>query len=292
MSPIVEKERELSEYLEEWYNARFEEWNDIYRAVHRDRHTGIYLLNSGDKLLQLLYDIIGNMEDHLWVGANCHLIPSQFSSIAQLLQFLDNFQQHIKNQYHLIKANLKGEETDMIVVDMFKMCNDIEQMVVRCQSIYLTDDTIPIPYQQAQAALRNNDVSQFVELIESLIKNIPYNIHKEKLDEGYYHTIIHTITSILGMSPVSEAETADGRIDMMIEFPNRIYIMEFKYSADNKDRSGEALKQIVDKEYAKAYYLRGKIIDGVGMSFSQKSRNVDFFVQERLYMPQVVPYKM
>ena len=94
------------------------------------------------------------------------------------------------------------------------------------------------------------------------------------------------------MSPVSESETSDGRIDMMIEFPNRIYIMEFKYSADNKDRSREALKQIVDKEYAKAYYFRGKIIDGIGVSFSQESRNVDFFVQDRLYIPQVVPYKM
>ena len=32
MSPIVEKERELSDYLEEWVAARYGEWNDIYRA--------------------------------------------------------------------------------------------------------------------------------------------------------------------------------------------------------------------------------------------------------------------
>ena len=133
-------------------------------------------------------------------------------------------------------------------------------------------------------------MKQFVELIGSLIKNIPYNMHKEKLDEGYFHTIIHTITSILGMTPVSEAEIADGRIDTMIEFPNRIYIMEFKYSADNKDRAEEAFKQIIDKGYAQAYFLRGKIIDGIGMSFSQESRNVDFFVHNRLYTPRVNPY--
>lgn len=290
MSPIVEKERELSDYLEEWVAARYGEWNDIYRATNRDRHTGIYRLESGDKLLQLLYDIIGNIEDHFSVDKNCHLIPSQFSSIPQLLQFLENFQQHIKQHFYLIERNLRGVETDMVVVDMFKMCNDIDQMVTRCQSIYLADNSIPIPYQQAQAALRNNDVKQFVELIGSLIKNIPYNLHKEKLDEGYFHTIIHTITSILGMTPVSEAELADGRIDTMIEFPNRIYIMEFKYSADNKDRAEEAFKQIIDKGYAQAYFLRGKIIDGVGMSFSQESRNVDFFVHNRLYTPRVNPY--
>jgi len=291
MSPVVEKERELSEYLEEWVAARYGEWNDIYRATNRDRHTGIYRLESGDKLLQLLYDIIGNIEDHFSVDKNCHLIPSQFSSIPQLLQFLENFQQHIKRHFYLIERNIRGVETDMVVVDMFKMCNDIDQMVTRCQSIYLTDDNIPIPYQQAQNALRSYNVKLFVELIGSLIKSVPYDIHKEKLDEGYFHTIVHVITSVLGMYPISEAETSDGRIDMMIEYPNLIYIMEFKYSPDNRDRSGEALKQIIDNKYADAYLIKGKPIEGVGMSFSKECRNVDFFVQERLFTPSISIYE-
>lgn len=167
---------------------------------------------------------------------------------------------------------------------------DIDQMVTRCQSIYLTDDTIPIPYQRAQNALRNNNVKLFVELIGSLIKSVPYNIHKEKLDEGYFHTIIHTITAVLGMYPISEAETVDGRIDMMIEYPNRVYIMEFKYSSDDKDRSHEALDQIKEKEYAKPLYMKGKIIEGIGISFSQKSHNIDTFRQERLYTPRTALY--
>lgn len=290
MSPIVEKERELSLYLEEWASARYGEWNDFYRSTNRDRHTGIYLLESGNELLQLLYDIIGNTEDHFFVEKNRHLIPSKFSSIPQLMQFLENFKQHIKNRYHLIEINLKGEETDSVVFEMYKMCNDIDQMVTRCQSIYLTDECIPIPYQQAQNALRNNNVQLFVELIGSLIKSVPYNIHKEKLEEGYFHTIIHAITAVLGMYPVSEAEIADGRIDMMIEYPSRIFIMEFKYSKDNKDRSEEALKQIKDNNYAGAYYIKGKVIEGIGMSFSQGTRNVEYYVQEQLYTPSVSIY--
>ena len=287
MSPIIEKERDLSEYLEEWINARFEKWNDIYRAVCRDRHTGIYQLISGDELLQLLYDIISNMEEHLFVNANCHLIPSRFSSIVQLMRFLENFQQYIKERYHLIEINQKGEETDMIVVDMTRICYDIDQMVTRCKRIYKTDVNIPIPYQLAQNALQSNDVELFVKLVRSIIKSVPYNIHKEKLDEGYFHTIVHVITSVLGINPISEAETSDGRIDMMIEYPNLIYIMEFKYSPDNKDRSGEALKQIKDKNYADTYLIKNKPIEGVGMSFSKESRNIDFFVQERLHTPSI-----
>lgn len=290
MNPIVEKERELSNYLEEWFAARFREWNETYTNIYRDRRTGIYRLKSGNELLQLLTNIIENLNDHFSIEENQHIIPSQFSAIPQLLQFLGRFQQHIKDRYYLIEKNLRGEETDMIVIDIYKMCFDIDQMVTRCQSIYQTNDDIPIPYQQAKNALRNNNVKLFMALIGSLIKNVPYSIHKEKLDEGYFHTIVHVMTSFLGMNPVSESEISDGRIDMMIEFPNLIFIMEFKYSPDNQDRSNEALNQIKDKEYAKAYLIKGKTIEGIGISFSKESRNVDYYKQERLFTPTISIY--
>lgn len=290
MHHIVEKEKELSLYLEEWITARYSDWNMFYHSTNQNKRNAIYRLKSGERLMDLLDDIIGNIEEHFAFDVNSHIIPSRFSSIPQLLQFLDNFQKHIKKQFHLIEKNIIGEETDSIVIEMYKMCSDIDQMVTRCLSIYQADEDIPIPYQQARMALRNNDVKLFVELIGSLIKNVPYNIHKEKMDEGYFHTIIHVITAVLGMSPVSEAEISDGRIDMMMEYPTRIFIMEFKYEANGKDRSIEALQQIKDNRYAEAYYIKGKVIEGVGISFSKETRNVSAFVTERLYTPQVYPF--
>lgn len=290
MHPIVEKERELSKYLEEWISARYKDWSMFYHSANQDKRNGVYRLKSGDRLMDLLDDIMGNIEEHFAFDATSHIIPSRFSSIPQIMQFLDNFQKHIKKSFHLIENNFNGEETNLVVIEMYKMCQDIDQMVTRCQGIYMPDENIPIPYQQARMALRNNNVKLFVELIGSLIKNVPYSIHKEKLDEGYFHTIIHVITAVLGMSPVSEAETSDGRIDMMIEYPNLIYIMEFKYSDDDTDRSQEALNQIIKKEYAKSYYIKGKIIEGVGMTFSRENRNVTTFANCRLYSPQISVY--
>lgn len=290
MHHMVEKEKELSLYLEEWITARYSDWNMFYHSTNQNKRNGIYLLKSGARLMDLLDDIMGNIEEHFAIDANSHIIPSRFSSIPQVLQFLDNFQKHIKKQFHLIEKNIIGEETDSIVIEMYKMCSDIDQMVTRCLSIYQADEDIPIPYQQARMALRNNDVKLFVELIGSLIKNVPYSMHKEKVDEGYFHTIIHVITAVLGMSPVSEAEISDGRIDMMMEYPNRIFIMEFKYEANGKDRSREALQQIKDSRYAEAYYIKGKVIEGVGISFSKETRNVSAFMTERLYTPQVYPF--
>lgn len=290
MNKIVEKERELSMYLEEWVSARYTDWDMFYHSTCQTRRTGIYLLKSGTELMDFLNDIMGNIEDHFSYDANCHIIPSRFSSIPQLMQFLENFKHHIKSHCYLLDKNIDGADTNAIVFEMYKMCNDIDQMVTRCQSIYQSDDNILMPYLQARNALRDHKLDQFVKSLYSLIKCVPYNIHKEKLDEGYFHSIIHIITSVLGLSPISEIETSDGRIDMMIEFPNLIYIMEFKYSGDNKDRSDEALKQIKDKEYAKAFFIKGKVIEGVGMSFSQKTHNIEYYKQDLLYTPSIDIY--
>lgn len=290
MYPIVEKEKELSLYLEEWISARYKGWNMFYNSANQNKRNGIYRLKSGERLMDLLDDIMGNIEEHFALEEGRHIIPSCFSSISQLLQFLENFNNYIKNRYHLIEKNLKGEDTSTIVWEMYRMCNDIDQMVTRCQSIYLYEDNIPIPYQQAKNALKNNDVRTFIQLLQSLISSVPYNVHKEHLDEGYFHTIIHVITSVLGMSPISEMETSDGRIDMEIEFPNTVFVMEFKYSGDDKDRSQEALDQIEKKEYAKPLYMKGKVIEGVGLSFSQKTRNIEYFMQKRLYSPRTALY--
>ena len=287
MSPIVEKEKELSEYLAEWITARYSEWRDFYQDTNDNRRSGIYLLKSGTELMDLFNSIMGNIQEHFCFEDGTHIIPSRFSSITHLLQFLENFNRYLKSHYSLIEQNMEGETTSMIVFELYRICYDIDQMVTRCQQIYQSENDIPIPYQQAKTALYNNNVKMFVEMVQSMIKSIPYNIHKEKLDEGYFHTIIHVITSLLGMSPISEVTTNDGRIDLMIEYPSYVYIMEFKYSNDGSDKSQDALKQIKDKEYAKAFYIKGKPIDGVGVSFSQGSRNIDHFVVEHLYSPSV-----
>lgn len=72
-------------------------------------------------MLQLLFDIIENIGEHFATEARRHIIPSKFSSIPQLLQFLDNFQKHIKNRYNLIEQNMDGVNTDMIVFDIFRI---------------------------------------------------------------------------------------------------------------------------------------------------------------------------
>lgn len=284
---IKNLENELSLYVRKWVDARWTDWNIIHTSVSRDRRTGIYRLKQGERLLDYLNSIMGNIEDHLGMSEGQHLIPSKFSSINQFAKFLQDFTQYLRDNYHLVEANFNGEQTDLIVVDIANMVNDIIEMSNRCLDVILNDDNVPIPYKQVKKCLYDNDIKEFVSLINSIIKSIPYLIHKEKFNEGYFHSFFHVALTLIGMRPLSEVVTSDGRIDMVIDCPKTIYIMEFKYSPNDKDLSEVALKQIKRKKYHLPYIIQQKPIVGIGFSFGESAREITDFKDWALYQPEL-----
>lgn len=285
---ITKLERELSEFVREWIDARWQKWSLNNKAIRRDRRTGIYSLNQGGKLLDYLDSIMGNLEDYLDMDKGQHLIPSKFSSINQFAQFLQNFTQYLRDNYYLIEINFNKEQTDIIVADIANMVNEIIEMSNRCLDIILVDDNVPIPYQQVKKSLYNGDVKEFISLLNSIIKSIPYLIHKEKFNEGYFHSFFHVALTLIGMRPLSEVATSDGRIDMVINCPKTIYIMEFKYSPNDKDLSKVALEQIKSKKYHQPYIIQQKPIVGIGYSFGEGTREITNYRDETLYVPGII----
>lgn len=285
---ITKLERELSEFVREWIDARWQKWSLNYKAIRRDRRTGIYSLNQGGKLLDYLDSIMGNLEDYLDMDKGQHLIPSKFSSINQFARFLQNFTQYLRDNYYLIETNYNKEQTDIIVTDIANMVNEIIEMSNRCLDIILVDDNVPIPYQQVKKSLYNGDVKEFISLLNSIIKSIPYLIHKEKFNEGYFHSFFHVALTLIGMRPLSEVATSDGRIDMVINCPKTIYIMEFKYSPNDKDLSKVALEQIKSKKYHQPYIIQQKPIVGIGYSFGEGTREITNYRDETLYVPGII----
>ena len=289
---ITKLERELSEFVSEWIDARWQKWFLNYEAIRRDRRTGIYSLNQGGKLLDYLDSIMGNIEAHLGMDKGQHLIPSKFSSINQFAQFLQNFTQYLRDNYNLVEINLNKEYTDIIVVDIATMVKEIIEMSNRCLDIILDDENVPIPYQQVKKSLYKGDIKELVCLLNSIIKSIPYLIYKEKFNEGYFHSFFHVALTLIGMRPLSEVATSDGRIDMVIDCPKAIYIMEFKYSQNDKDLSNDAFDQIKDKKYHQPFILQQKTIVGIGYSFGERSRQITNYRAETLYVPQIILDKL
>ena len=289
---IMKLERELSKFVREWIDARWQKWSLNYDAIRRDRRTGIYSLNQGGKLLDYLDSIMGNIEAHLGMDKGQHLIPSKFSSINQFAQFLQNFTQYLRDNYNLVEINLNKEYTDIIVVDIATMVKEIIEMSNRCLDIILDDENVPIPYQQVKKSLYKGDIKELVCLLNSIIKSIPYLIYKEKFNEGYFHSFFHVALTLIGMRPLSEVATSDGRIDMVIDCPKAIYIMEFKYSPNDKDLSNDAFDQIKDKKYHQPFILQQKTIVGIGYSFGERSRQITNYRAETLYVPQIILDKL
>ena len=67
----------------------------------------------------------------------------------------------------------------------------------------------------------------------------------------------------------SSVLTSKGRIDLVVIFPEKIYIIEFKCNQSAET----ALRQIRAKNYAEKYRRSGKKIMLMGINFNQQERN-------------------
>jgi hypothetical protein len=73
-----------------------------------------------------------------------------------------------------------------------------------------------------------------------------------------------------GVNARSEVLTCDGRIDLVMEFSDKLYIIEFKCNQSAQ----AALDQIREKGYADPYQGSGKKVILMGINFDTKKRNL------------------
>ncbi|MDM8525801.1 AAA family ATPase [Desulfococcaceae bacterium HSG8] len=117
--------------------------------------------------------------------------------------------------------------------------------------------------------LEKENFGLFFETMSSIFASIPYAI-ETKRDEAYFHTVFYLAVCASGVNADSEILTCRGRIDMAVEFQDKIYIIEFKCN-----QSAEAaISQIHEKSYADRYRQRGKKIILMGIDFSTEKRNI------------------
>jgi hypothetical protein len=120
----------------------------------------------------------------------------------------------------------------------------------------------------AADALLEGDGDRAMNALRTIFASIPYGIHLK--DERYYHTIVHLVFRMMGLLALSEVQTADGRIDTLVETRKQVYCFEFKLNGS----ADEALAQIDSKEYLLPWHGSGKKLVKVGVSFDYEKRNV------------------
>jgi len=270
-------ERQLCRYIEEWMSARYRDWIDFRQSVVRDKRTGIYLIDGGTHLMDIILSIISNIEDRLGLIDGQHLLPSKFSSPHQLIRYLLWFRDYARYELEFVKRIPEKYQDRYEIHGAYEMLDDVIEMADYCCKSYEStniDNSYIKPYLDMKACLDEEDIDGFKDILYSIYKNIPYNIHRDKLDEAYFHSIAHAIMYQLGFRLCSEEATCDGRLDMKIEMKKNVYIFEFKYSDEDKNMCDDAIQQIKDKQYADPYLLKKRRVIAVGITFGQQKRNI------------------
>ncbi len=109
----------------------------------------------------------------------------------------------------------------------------------------------------------------FFETVMSIFASIPY-VLETKRDEAYFHTLFYLMICASGVNARSEVLTCTGRIDLLIEFSDKLFIIEFKCNQSAET----AINQIRDKGYDRAFTAKGKPIILMGINFDTEKRNV------------------
>ncbi len=128
-----------------------------------------------------------------------------------------------------------------------------------------------------------NDLDGLCDLFQSFFAGIPYNWYANNpiaQYEGYYASVFYSYFAALGFEVQVEDATNQGRIDMAVKLPERIFLFEFKVV--ELVPKGHALQQLKDKAYADKYRAAGLPIVLVGVEFSRDTRNVVGFESETL----------
>ena len=124
-------------------------------------------------------------------------------------------------------------------------------------------------------ALRDGDLEQTRKLFTAFLAETPYSMRpkKDQKDrELYFHYTFYLLMRLISCYTVyTEKQLSEGRADCIVETPKYVYIFEFKLDGT----ADEALAQIRERGYGKAYEADNRQVYAIGASFSSKTGTVE-----------------
>lgn len=109
--------------------------------------------------------------------------------------------------------------------------------------------------------------------LNTLISTIPYD-HWKAESESIFHIIFHLALTRLGVDVRSEAHSAHGRCDILVQTPAYIYAIELKLNGSAQ----QALEQVIGKKYLQPFQSDSRKKCAIGINFSGEKRAVDDYM--------------
>ena len=122
--------------------------------------------------------------------------------------------------------------------------------------------------------VESGDIDGFFTRLRSFFSDTTYEVIR--MQELHYSNVLYIVFKLLGFYTQVEYHTSNGRIDLVLQTPDYIYVMEFKLNGTAE----EALQQINEKGYALPFASDTRALYKIGVSFSPETRNIDRWVVE------------
>ena len=132
------------------------------------------------------------------------------------------------------------------------------------------NETNPLDLRSFIKDIRYGNTDGLRDRFTALFARLPYPTD-EKIVEQNFQNVIYIVFMLLGQFVHTELHYSKGRADCVVETDGYVYIFEFK-----RDKSAEeALAQIEDMGYAKAYAADTRKVIKIGANFNSKERTLD-----------------
>jgi len=118
-------------------------------------------------------------------------------------------------------------------------------------------------------SLEDHQIENFVKTLKQLFAEVPYQLHMK--EEKFYHALLQMACSTAGLKAQSEYSTSHGRIDLVIEMTNRIYVIEVKFN----QAATVAISQIEERQYCNRFLSQPKPLTLLGLSFHREPQFFD-----------------
>ena len=127
----------------------------------------------------------------------------------------------------------------------------------------------------AAMLLEDGCTTELRDSFTAFLSSIPYDSHDStrtpELTEKHFQYTFYLILRLIGVYCLRIEQTqSQGRVDCILETPDYVYIFEFKLDGS----ADEALAQIEEKGYARAYLTDKRKTVRIGVVFSSQTRTI------------------
>lgn len=136
----------------------------------------------------------------------------------------------------------------------------------------IKEDEVSSVMKQLVKSFRNGEPDKAMTLLQTMFADYDNRLGFGK-EENVRNAML-IVFDLIGLKVRAEYATSNGRIDLLVETGEYIYIIELKFDGSASD----AVRQIEEKNYERPFKLDGRRLFRIGVNFSSQERTLSEWI--------------